>query len=258
MSWRDKLIASQAEAMDFLNRHVVADKAPDFFLRNLAGNQTDRLFPSVYPKDPDQFPQDERDMLCFGVSRSKETPCIVDGLAIGKPYRNRKIGAIAIKAILAIAYERSADHIRLKHVNETGPTFWPYFAAMPLTEPVQLAEQIEAALSDPLEIISTEERALFKAVARLAQTNSYGGFRTLSHAPLLSENGKFVRERIFRQIVFKKDMVILPSERTTAAILRERLGVLPPFRPILAAEFQPIAQALAARPAPSSEWSLHS
>ena len=149
-------------------------------------------------------------------------------------FKGQRLSLAALKAVFGMMFESSVPAMIIQGVNEDGRTFWPRFGAVPLFEPAGLAAEIAAIMAKNAKAFpeGSEEFARLSRVRAVAEKNPYLGFRMLAECEVKLPNRTYFRDDVFNRVCVDMDMIIIPSEPGTAAMLDERLGTMPVFPPV--------------------------
>ncbi len=221
MSWQDECVSTAAEAQDFLSQQIETlgykiDHC-EFTRRNIAYFSHDHLSSS-------------------GRILSCSFSCGKGELSISRfrtEIPDKQLGSIMLKAILGIACEQGAFSIFIHQVRTHGPAFWPTMAAVPDKSP-SLRYYIDRFIEEKKSLLSPHTIKKLQIINRISDINRYLAWRILSQ-----RNFEFAAEQeqfdnrskleIFKPLCEADNLIILPGEPTTRAILECRLGALPAF-----------------------------
>lgn len=148
--------------------------------------------------------------------------------------RVKNLGSILFKALLGVACERSISSIFIHQVRTYGPAFWPSIGAVPDESPPDIGFHIDHFIEREKSRLERDTIHRLGAIKKIALNNRYLAWRVLSqsHFEFLGERQPFqnrLKLEIFKPLCEYQNLIILPGEPSTRAILERRLGALPLF-----------------------------
>jgi hypothetical protein len=258
--YRDALITSADEAVQFLKKEIAASGVAEFECKNTPSEEHFAVLKAFVPDATD--PNKSKPILGLYMGhRPEKNLCFLDAIGVHGEHKGTGLGGAVMKAALGIMHGASAPVLLLRDVIEDGASFWSYYGAVPVKEPVELAARIRTKLYDSSVKLSQHDRKIFELAQEIAQESSFQGWRALSQADELSADGKKVRHEVFNSFCetivpggkLHEAMVLFPAEGSTRTILEKRLGKVPVFLRPAGQEPYDIEESLSKAPAISVE-----
>jgi hypothetical protein len=239
MSWRRELISSGKEAKALFER--AAKSLPGVLDLNIDCT-FDPVKGSFDATATGRFPDEEKPstLLLLSAGSNSNREFRIGHVRLHDRLKNHIYGSLLVKIGVGIAHEHGENLIYFSYLGEDSPKICASYGGMPLEEPRYLADVIEQEINRAGEngVSCPAARKRLQEMVQTARQNPFLGWRILSQEParvLNPASGKLIpfRHLIFPRFVIEEDdMVLFVGDRGTQAILRKRLGVLPPFRPL--------------------------
>ena len=232
MHLKNRFIDTHAQAQKLLRFGIAEVVHERFVLKDMEKNTFGAFEPIAEIWPVPKIHDDANVILHFDYEGHYDNGSYIDGLTIGKRFKERGLGSLATKTFLGLAYYYDDQFIELPYINRQGSGYWPYATgAMPSTPPVTLSKDIGELSERDAAKLSNVDIAKINALRPIAADNPFAAWRLLSQLPL-SANGKQTRHDIFARSCEGKSLYIFPGESGTRRILQKYLGVLPLFRPL--------------------------
>lgn len=228
--WRGELVASKSAGEALLMRHMLQGGLHPVALHDKGVLNDDGT--ALYYYDQIDRPENRILDITYGVNK-RHCTIALKTFHVGKDYRGKGFGLMGVKAVLGIVHALGMNTLNIFWPREDGPSFWSSLGALPMD-----VEQI-SSLGDTIRLNLTQHRRkltqndsnTLRTIASIADKNPIRGWRLLSQTDICFG----ANQKSFKALVFAEyeniAMAFLLGDKSTQAILKQRLGVIPPFAP---------------------------
>ena len=225
MSWKQDIVASMADAKTFLDKHIRA--APIGAKRTDCWDEPD----DVMWRFSAETVIGQRGAEIFDLYVETHRGCHLPNLKVYNEFKGNRIGHMATKAVIGIAFGMAANELTIGAVDGDGFSFWPSLGAVPYEKPVTLPAVIRNVANENVRHLPPGAIDQLREIHRISKENPYAGWRALAQSGIKMEGGRYISQRIFKRGWDGDDLVIPLQHQPTLTLLESRLGVLPPFMP---------------------------
>lgn len=132
---------------------------------------------------------------------------------------------MAIKAVLAHAFEKKVTKLCIWNVHHNGPSFWPSMGAVCFDRPVpNVGCHIEQNIWPQGDSLSPKVALGLYDIVQLGRHNDLAAWRALAQSHFKFKDGTSVKEKIFKGLCYAENMLLDLENPLTRSILKEHIG----------------------------------